>query len=103
METVRLLRYSRIGMRIFFYALVFSIFVVWCSAMYFGTSRPRNPVSADGRIYPYDFHGTIVYLTKFERFIIRFDIWILLLCVTMGVGFAVKWLETLEKRKKRSS
>jgi hypothetical protein len=103
MNTLRLLRYSRIGLRSFFYVLVFLTFVVWCLAMYFGTSRPTSPISADGKIYPYYFHGKIVYLTKFESFIVRFDIWILLLCVTVAVGFVVKRLETFEARKKRSS
>jgi hypothetical protein len=103
MESPRSFHYLLIGLRGFFYALIFSTFAVWFVSMYFGTSRPKSPMSAEGRIYPYYFHGTIVYVTKFESFIVHFDIWILLICATMGVGFAAKWLDTLERRRKRPS
>ncbi len=103
METPRSFHYLRIGLRGFFYVLVFSTFAVWFMSMYFGTSRPKSPMSAEGRIYPYYFHGTIVFVTRFESFIVRFDIWILLICATMGIGFAAQRLDMLERRKKRSS
>ena len=103
METIKVLRYSSVGLRSLFYVLVFSLFMVWCLAMYFGTSGPTNPIPAEGRIHPHNFHGTTVYLSKIESLVVGFDTWTLLLITTVVIGFAAKWIETLEVRKRRSS
>ena len=47
--------------------------VVWLSMNYFGYTRPRNPVPAEGRLYPFRDHYTVVFLTLWERLIV--DSW----------------------------
>jgi hypothetical protein len=37
---------------------------IWSAMVYFGFSRPRTPIPSEGRIYPYNDHGTVVYLTS---------------------------------------
>jgi len=43
--------------------------------VYFGDHRPRTPIPSEGRIYAFDNHGTIVYLTKYESLLTQ-DLWV---------------------------
>lgn len=63
----------KLALRFACYLWLAWILVVWLAMNYFGFTRPRNPVPAEGRFYPFNDHGTIVYLTKIEHPII--DLW----------------------------
>jgi hypothetical protein len=99
MKAPKLLNYLRIGLRALFYILVFSTFVVWILGMYFGTTGPTSPIGAIGRIYPYNFHRKVVYLTRFEHFITGFGTWNLLLFLALAVGLLVKQLDAVQRRR----
>jgi hypothetical protein len=49
--------------------------VAWLSMNYFGFTRPRNPVPAEGRLYPFRDHYTVVFLTLWEHLIVRSYWW----------------------------
>jgi hypothetical protein len=40
--------------------------IVWCAMNNFQYSCPRSPVLAEGRIYPFNNHGVVTYLTRTE-------------------------------------
>jgi hypothetical protein len=49
------------------------LFAVWLAMNYFGFHRPRNPIPAEGRVYPFNDHGTLVYLSRAEHLLV--DLW----------------------------
>jgi len=59
--------------------VISSIWLAWISAVwiamnYFGFHRPRTPIPAEGRLYPFNDHGTVVYLTRAEH-LLTVDLW----------------------------
>ena len=65
------------------------IFCVWYAMVYFGTHRPTNPIPAEGRIYPLDDHGTIVYLTWRESVLTQ-DLWMFYIGLGLVIGLVAK-------------
>ncbi|MFN0140408.1 MAG: hypothetical protein ACKVQW_10040 [Pyrinomonadaceae bacterium] len=51
------------------YIGVFFAFVWTVLMFYWGANAPLEPNEIEGRIYPYNYHGTIVYLNFFEQFL----------------------------------
>jgi hypothetical protein len=47
---------------------------VWMAMHYFGFNRPNVPVPGEGRFYPFNDHGTVVYLTRAEH-LLTVDLW----------------------------
>jgi hypothetical protein len=65
-------------------------FVAWLSMSYFGITRPRSPIPAQGRFYSYNDHGTVVYLTHGENLLIDSFEWCWWAIVLVGL-LAVKF------------
>jgi hypothetical protein len=47
---------------------------VWLAMFYLGFNRPTVPAPEAGRLYPFNNHGTVVYLTKTEH-LLTVDLW----------------------------
>jgi hypothetical protein len=58
------------------------IFFMWLGQLSedFGHTRPRVADQSTGRVYPFDWKGRIVYLTKSEQFYFYFAIAMSLIC-----------------------
>lgn len=72
----------------------FYLWTAWCGAVwmamnYLGFNRPRAPVPEQGRVYPYNDHGTIVYLTRAEH-LIAFDLWPWYIAAAVIIGVIAK-------------
>jgi hypothetical protein len=50
------------------------IVAAWVGMSYFGFHRPQHPMPSQGRLFPFNDHGTIVYLTRTEHLLI-IDLW----------------------------
>jgi hypothetical protein len=61
------LRRRKFALRFAGYSLAAWIMVAWLSMNYFGFTRPKHPVPAEGRLYPFRDHYTVVFLTPLEH------------------------------------
>jgi len=67
-------------------------FAVWIAMVYFGFNRPTTPIPQEGRVYPFNNHGAIVYLTKTEH-LLTVDLWFyygLVAALLMAIAFKQK-------------
>jgi len=90
-----------LALRTVFYLLLASCAFVWCSMNYFGYTRPTKPIPAEGRVYSYQDHYTVVYLTRREHLLIDFRTWVGLLVLTLATGTATQRLDNYAKTKLR--
>jgi hypothetical protein len=74
-----------------FIGIIILTCLIWAVylSMDYAYSRPQNPQSEIGRIYPLNVHGTIIYLTKDE------DLQLKLLVLIGGIFFFIGFFYTL--------
>jgi hypothetical protein len=93
---------ARFAFKGLFYFLVLSVVWDWCLAMSFAAA-PRFPIPSAGKIYPYNMHGTIVYVTRSVHLVTNFGIWMALISLTAVVGSCVQKMQEIERRRKLHS
>lgn len=82
---------NRSGLIVIFIALLWGLAMV-----YFGTHAPTTPDPAGGRIYEYNYHGSVVYLNLTEQ---------VLLYALPGIGISImiilSWVDSRLRKHNR--
>jgi hypothetical protein len=79
---------------VFCYVMVAVWAFIWLSMNYFGWNKPRQPIPSEGRIYPFQDHYTIVYLTRGEHLLVSPGVGIGILALCAAAGLLLKNLRT---------
>jgi len=99
LEMINYTRYARLALKGLFYFLLVLVFSDWCLMMSFAAAS-RTPIPSEGKIYSYNMHGVIVYVTRPEHLITDPRAWMSLIGLTALVGFCGQKMEAIEKRRK---
>ena len=73
---------------------------IWLSVNYFGWNKHRKPIPSEGRIYPFQDHYTIVYLTRREHLLVSPAVAFGALSLCVAAGLLLKKLGTNPWRRK---
>jgi hypothetical protein len=72
------------------------VLFAWLAMSYFGQTRPRVSAPSFGRVFPFNDHGTIVYLTRNEHFLVD-QWWMLWMAVELVLAAIAQNLAPWEK------
>jgi hypothetical protein len=98
MGTISYRRYFLFAVKGIFYFLFLLMFCDWCLMVSFSAGS-RVPIPSEGKLYPFNSHGVIVYVTRSEHVMTDFRTWISLIVIMMFVGFCGQKLEETMKRR----
>jgi hypothetical protein len=82
--------------------LLFALWLfIWSSTSHLGSTHPTKPIPAEGRIYGYQDHYTVFYLTRREHLLFDFRTWVGVAFFMLLIGITIQKMDRYAKSKPR--